>query len=468
MELNNIKVIHFVGIGGVAMSAVAALAKQKGFTVTGSDCNEIYPPASTVLEENGIVHKPGYAGANIGDPDLVIISAGESPETNIEVAEVIKRKIPYASFPELLYNLFVDSQRIVVAGTHGKTTTSSLIAYALKSVSKPANFIIGGYVKDLKTNFELNDSKMVVLEGDEYYSLFSDKKPKFLHYHPQILIVTNIDMDHFDYYRNIDDVMDKFRKLVKSIPPDGIIIACHDDVNVKRLLREVDKRVIWYGLKGNKLDWKGERIQHHEKGVNYVAKKLNTADKFDIELSLSGDHNIQNSLAAIALLDYLGCNVQMATRALADFEGPTRRFEVKGVARGVTVIDDYAHHPTAVKATLQAARSKYPKSRIWAVFEPHTYSRTQATKEELAKAFECADQVIIPDIYPAREKASDFKITSKDVVDEIAKNHQNTSYIPKKEAVLNHLASSVKDGDAVVIMAVGDFNKIATELIEKL
>jgi UDP-N-acetylmuramate--L-alanine ligase len=468
MNLNNINKIHFIGIGGVAMSAVAAIAKQRGYVISGSDGNSIYPPASVVLEKNEILFTAGYRKENIEDPDLVIISAGETPETNPEVAEVIERKIPYTSFPDLLYNLFYDVERVVVSGTHGKTTTSSLIAFALKAASNPSSFIIGGYVQDFKTNFELIDSQMVIIEGDEYYSSFSDKKPKFLHYHPQILLITNIDMDHFDYYRNIDDVMDKFRKLVKTVPPDGVIIACHDDKNVKRLLKDVDRKVIWYGLKGKNVNWKGEKIQQENDKMSFVANKLTTSKKYKITLSLSGEHNVLNTLASVALLDHLDCDLQKATEKLVEFNGPTRRFEIKGVANGVTIIDDYAHHPTAVMATLQAARSKYPESKIWAVFEPHTFSRTQATKAELAEAFEIANKVIITDIYPAREKASDFRITSQEIVDEIAKNHQNVAYIPRKKGVMDHIVANAKNGDVVIIMAVGDFNKIALELIDKL
>ena len=450
------------------MSAVAAVAKQRGFIVSGSDAEEIYPPSSTVMQQNNIAYNAGYSKNNIKDPDLVIISAGETPEKNPEVAEVLKRKIDYASFAELIYNLFISYQRIVVSGTHGKTTTSSLIAYGLKSALMPINFIIGGYVQDFNTNFELNSSDIVLFEGDEYYALFSDKRPKFLHYHPNILVITNIDMDHFDYYKNIDDLMDKFRKLIKTVPPDGAIIACHDNANVKKLLKDADRKVIWYGLKGNNLEWKADKIAQIDGNTNFVIKKVGTATKHQITSSLSGDHNVLNVLASLAVIDYLECDLIKFVKSLAEFKGPSRRFELKGVAKGVTVIDDYAHHPTAVRATLQAARSKYPKQKIWAIFEPHTFSRTKATIKELGESFDSADEVIIPDIYPAREKAGDYKVTSKDLVDEIGKNHQNASYIPSKEKVLAHLIANTKAGDVVVIMAVGDFNKIAVELIDKL
>lgn len=450
------------------MSAVAAVVKQRGFTVTGSDAENIYPPASIVLKQNRIEYFSGYDKKNVGDPDLVIISAGETPEKNPEVAEVLKKGINYASFAELIYNLFINHQRIIVSGTHGKTTTSSLIAYGLRAASKPINFIIGGYVQDFKTNFQLNNSDTVLFEGDEYYSSFSDKRPKFLHYHPDILILTNIDMDHFDYYKNINDLMDKFKKLIKTVPPEGIIIACHDNLNVKKLLKDVDRKIIWYGIKGNSLDWKAEKIIQKNGMSNYIVRKVGTAEKYDVNSSLAGDHNVLNVLASIAAMDYLKCDLSNPIKMLSEFKGPSRRFELKGVARGVTVIDDYAHHPTAVKVTLQAARSKYPNQKIWAVFEPHTFSRTKATVGELADAFVDADAVIIPDIYPAREKEGDFKINSRVLVDEISKNHQNVSYIPGRENVLSHLVSNCKAGDVVLIMAVGDFNKIALELIKKI
>lgn len=450
------------------MSAVAAVAKRRGFIVTGSDAETIYPPSSNVLEQNGIKYFSGYDKNNIGNPDLVVISAGETPEKNPEVAEVLNRNIAHASFAELLFGLFAEYRRIVVAGTHGKTTTSSLIAYGLKAASKPVNFVIGGYVQDFRTNFKLNNSNIVLFEGDEYYSSFSDRKPKFLHYHPEILVLTNIDMDHFDYYKDLEDLMDKFRKLVKTVPPNGVIIACHDDKNLKTLLKNSDRKVIWYGLKGTGLDWKAQKVEQKDNSVFFQAVNYHRKEKFNVESSLPGKHNVLNMLASIAVMDCFECDLDNSLKRFTEFKGPSRRFELKGTAGGVTVIDDYAHHPTAVKATLQAARAKFPSQKIWAVFEPHTFSRTKATISELAGAFTEADEVIVPDIYPAREKASEFKITTRDLVDEIRKNHQNVSYIPSRVKVLEHLISNCKKGDIVVIMAVGDFNQIALELIRKL
>jgi len=468
MNLDQVKEIYFIGIGGIGMSAAAALASSLGYRVSGSDQKEVYPPATSVLSKNQILYSKGYQIKNIKNPDLVVIGAAETPDDNPEVKEVVKRGISFISYPELLNFFLKDKFRIIVAGTHGKTTTSFLTAWALAATKSKAGFFVGGYGKDFKTNFLTTESKYFVIEGDEYYSSFFDKKPKFLHYHPSLLVITNLDMDHYDYYKNIGELLDKFKKLIKSIPPDGVIVACHDDSNVKKLLKNTDRKVIWYGLKGNQVQWKGEKISYSNNTMRFMAKNLETKEKEEITMKLIGEHNVLNCLATIATLDYLQIPVSSFKNALEEFQGSSRRFELKEEINGIIVIDDYAHHPTAVKATLAAARAKYPNQKIWAVFEPHTFSRTKATLAELAQSFSAADEVIIPDIYPAREKFKQGTITGKEVVSQIAQFQKNVHYLPVKENVLDYLSKNLKTGDVVIIMAVGDFNQVADLLINKL
>lgn len=468
MKLNKIKEIYFIGIAGIGMSAVAAMAKKMGFKVSGSDQKSAYPPAQDVLTENDIPYLQGYRASNLKNPDLVVIGAGENPKDNPEVKAVVKKGIPYLSFPELLYYLVKDKYRIVVSGTHGKTTTASLIAWALNNSKEKAGFFIGGYLKDFKTNYSLSLAKNFVIEGDEYYSSFFDQRPKFLHFHPSLLVITNLDMDHYDYYRNLNDLMDKFRKLIKSIPPEGAVVACHDDPLVKKLLNLCDKQIIWYGLKGKQIRWKGTRISYSDDYLIFTATNLDTKEKEEIKLKIYGKHNVLNCLAAIATLDYLQIPIKKYHEALTGFLGPRRRFELKGQVRGITVIDDYAHHPTAVRTTLEAVKSRYPRRKIWAVYEPHTLSRTKATIKELASAFQDAHEVIIPNIYPAREKFKKGRITSQEVVNQIKKFNQNVHYLPKKDEVINFLIKNLRPKDIVIIMAVGDFNQVADLLINKL
>ncbi|PIY97275.1 MAG: UDP-N-acetylmuramate--L-alanine ligase [Candidatus Kerfeldbacteria bacterium CG_4_10_14_0_8_um_filter_42_10] len=467
MSFENLKKIHFIGIAGIGMSALAAMAKKLGYQVTGSD-GAAYPPATTVLAENNIIFFEDYQEEHISDQDLVVIGAGQEPANNIEVRAVMRKGIRIVSFAELLYFFTKDKFRIVITGTHGKTTTASLIAWALNSSDQKTGFFLGGYSKDLKTNYALSASQNFVIEGDEYYSSFFDKRPKFLHYRPALLVITNLDMDHYDYYKNLTDLVDKFRKCIKMLPPEGVIIACHDDKNVRKLLKDSDHKIIWYGLKGKQLNWKGEKITYADNLMRFTANNLAAKEKVPVELKILGAHNALNCLAAIAVLDHLKIPYDAFKKSLFDFQGSQRRFEKRGEIGGVMVIDDYAHHPTAVKATLDTARSVFPNRRIWAIFEPHTFSRTKATINQLAQSFGSADQVIIPDIYPAREKSKKGNVTASMVVDEIKKNQQNVYYLPTKEKVLAYLVKETRPQDVVIVMAVGNFNQIADLLLERL
>jgi len=467
MNLEKVKRIHFIGIAGIGMSAVAAMAKKLDYQISGSDENA-YPPATLVLDANNIFFHKQYKKEHIQGQDLVVIGAGQDPDNNLEVREVQKQGIEVVSFAELLYLFTKDKFRIVVAGTHGKTTTASLIAWALNSTGQKIGFFIGGYVKDFKTNYSLSQSNNFLIEGDEYYSSFFDKRPKFLHYHPSLLVITNLDLDHYDYYRNLDDLIDKFKKCIKAMPPDGVIVACHDDQNVRKLLKRSERKIIWYGLKGNQQKWKAENIIYSGDSMSFRARNLETKEKEKIDLKILGQHNVLNCLAALATLDYLGISLRSYKENLLKFQGSQRRFEKKGEAKEIIVIDDYAHHPTAVQATIDTARAVFPNRRIWAVFEPHTFSRTKATLKQLAHSFLSADQVIIPKIYPAREKFKKGGITAQKVVDEIKKYQQNVYYLPTQGEVVEHLLKELRPKDVVIVMAVGVFNQVADLLLSKI
>lgn len=464
IDLNNIKKIFFIGIGGIGMSAVAGLVKERGFQVAGSDPKEIYPPAKTILEKLDIPVNT----KNPDDADLVVLGGAEG-QKNSDYRKATQKNIPVVSYPELLYQLTRDKHRIVVTGTHGKTTTSALIAKTIKDCcSQDPGFFIGGMVRDLSTSFHYSAGRYFVIEGDEYYSSDLDKKVKFLHYKPQTLIITNIEMDHYDFYRNIGEVVDKFQKLIAKIPPDGNIIACADDLNTRKLLRDSDRNISWYGITNRLSRFQAKKIRHRDKKTTFQMVDNLDSQTEDITLNILGNHNILNTLACLATIKALRLSYRAGCQSLAGFKGPARRFEIIARKKGIIIIDDYAHHATAVKTTLKTARQQYPDSRIWAIFEPHTFSRTKGTLPDLGKSFSDADFIIIPDIYPAREPHLKNIIHAKDVVIEIEKNGQKADYIPRESEIIGRVLGEAKSGDVIIVMAVGSFNQIARKIAAKL
>lgn len=464
-NLNQIRKIYFIGIGGISMSGIAGLAKELGFTVGGSNSDKIYPPTAGVLKKQRIAaNSKNYSliGSN-----LVVLGGGESKDHQ-EIKQALRLNIPIISFPRLLYLLTKVKQRIVVCGTHGKTTTSSLLVKMLRAGKLDPGFSIGGVVRDFKTNFYYSASDYFVIEGDEYYASALEKKAKFLYYKPTTLIITNIEMDHFDFYRNLGNLIDKFQKLINTIPPNGTIVACADDLNVRKLLKDCQRPVIWYGIRNKQARFRAKNIKLNRQGTTFRVKDEKYNETADFTFNLVGRHNVLNALAGIACAKFFGCSFTQIKPALKSFLGPKRRFELIAQKKGITIIDDYAHHATAARETLTAARQKYPKSRVWAVFEPHTFSRTKGTLTQLGQAFKNADFTIIPNIYPAREKHPKKTIHARNVVAEIKNNDTWAIYIPTREKVLKYLLKNIRRNDVIVIMAVGNFNVIARELAEKI
>ena len=469
-DLEQVQSIYFIGIGGIGMSAAAGLASKQGFKVAGSDAKTVYSPAKDVLDEFEIDYHIGYDEEHIKDnpADLYIFSAGETLE-NPEVKYVIDQGLTYASFPELLYELSKDKLRIVVAGTHGKSTTAGLLGTLLKELDD-SSFMVGAVLQGSETNFHSGSGNYFVFEGDEYKSSFEDPTPKFQYYRPDILIINNVEFDHPDVFSNIEEILDEFRQLIHAMPADGILIYNADDINAEKLAYDSNIAKFSYSME-ELSDFTVSDIFYNIDGTSFVVKDEknnlnNPAESYHTKLP--GKINIYNALACIATLRALGFTPEQFKHILAEYGGVKRRFELIGEIAGVTIIDDYAHHPTAVRLTLDAARSRFSSKRIWAVFEPHTFSRTEATLDELSTSFTSADNVLLAEVYPAREHKTPESISGAKVIEAIKKHHKHARLVSSKEEALEILVNEVLPGDVVIIMAVGSFNKLAYDLKDKL
>ncbi|MFA6428295.1 MAG: UDP-N-acetylmuramate--L-alanine ligase [Candidatus Buchananbacteria bacterium] len=475
LNLAEFKSIYFIGIGGVGMSATAIIAKNKGFLVAGSDAHQIYPPTSEILKQAKIFYAVGYRPANLqkfiknNQAVLVVVGGGESEQGNVEVKLALRKKIKIASFPQVIGELTKGYSNIVVAGAHGKTTTAAMVGWVMHQLKLQPNIWVGGEMKNFKTNAKLDAGKYFVMEGDEYKAAYWDNAPKFSYYHPQILIFHNLEVDHFDVYKNLAQLIAAVKKLVKQVPSSGLILANGDDDNLRSICRLAKARVIYYGFK------KDNHFHPRQIGIksncNFFSLFAKNKKLATFTLPQVGLHNIFNALPAIILAKELGYDYLKISLALKKFAGITRRLEIKGRKRGIVVIDDYAHNPAKVKAALAAVRLQFPLKRIWAVFEPHTYTRTYNTLSALAQSFGNADKVLLSEIYPAREK--NLKKLSKlidgqKVLLEITKYHPFVSLAQNRQAGLAYLLANLKRGDVVVVMAVGAFNGLADELLKKL
>lgn len=457
------------------MSATAGLAKQAGFEVEGSDAKEVYSPSRDILENNHIAFSRGYDKGNIekSKAGLFIISAGEGPE-NPEVAAVYEKGFQHCSFAELLYELSREKLRVVITGTKGKSTTTAMLGHLLKGLDD-SSFMAGAALSNYGSNFYMGNGHYFVFEGDEYKSEFDDPTPKFHYYKPDILILTNLEFDHPDVFETYEQLEQEFEQLIQNMPEDGLIVYNADDPNLTKLAHKTNISTVSFSI-DEAADFKVESIQFgpeyttfdvYNKYSSSLASSLaGLVEQYKIQLP--GKINVYNALACIAALRSLGFSQDSFLLDLLSFKGIKRRFEVVGTKAGITVVDDYAHHPTAVRETLNAAKLKYGSRKIWAVFEPHTFSRTKALLPELSGSFGSADEVLVSEIYPAREKAKDASITSSEVIEVIKKNKPGARLVAGVEQAKDILKAEAKSGDVVVVMAVGNFNRLSYELMEIL
>lgn len=446
--------IHFIGIGGTGLSAIATVLIESGYVVSGSDMQE---SASTLkLRDRGAKIFIGHSAANIADADTVIISSAVSAD-NPEVIAAKAKNIPVLKRADFLGSLMEGRDGLAVAGTHGKTTTTAMIAFILTQANLDPTFIVGGTLTNLGTNAKHGDGSPFVIEADEYDGMFWGLKPK-------IAVITNVEHDHPDCYPTMEAYRAAFEKFAALVPDNGALIVCRDHDGAKEIgewASQRNIRVVWYGLK-NGAEWKAENIQVNSAGGSDYVVTRNGQSVGLVRTRVPGSHNVSNSLAAIAAADLLGVDFNIARNALAEFTGVGRRFEVKGEVGGVTVIDDYAHHPTEIKATLAAARKRFVDRKIWAMFQPHTFSRTRILLSEFASSFSDADHVLVTDIFRSRE-SYDARVSSKDIVAQM--KHADARYVPTLDEAATVLLAELKSGEVLITLGAGDGNTVGEKVL---
>ena len=459
--------IHLIAVCGTAMGALACMLKELGYQVTGSDQN-VYPPMSDFLKAREITIFRGYTADHINPaPDLVIVGNAVSKD-NPEVVAMQQAGLTYCSMPEAI-NTFAAAgkKQIVVTGTHGKTTTSSFIAWMLQSAGMKPSFLIGGIVSNFNSSFAVGQGEWIVLEGDEYDTAYFDKGPKFWHYTPEAAVLTGIEFDHADIFRDIDHVKSVFAGMLSRLKPPAGLVAFDQDENVRQLLHHAGCQVLPYG-RNHRSPWRLGRARTDARSTYFeVWRKGRLWAEF--KTRMIGNHNLCNLLAGIAVGHRLQIDREALQQATETFQGVRRRQEVRGVEDGIAVIDDFAHHPTAVKATIEAVKSFYGRRRVIAVFEPRTNSsRRKIFQDQYAVSFDAADLIIIRqppmlDKIPEKERFS-----SKQLVDDLQKRGRRATYFPDTDAIIAYLLRDAMPQDVVLIMSNGGFDNIHVRLLAGL
>jgi UDP-N-acetylmuramate: L-alanyl-gamma-D-glutamyl-meso-diaminopimelate ligase len=453
---------HFLGICGTAMGSVAAALSERGFTVTGSDEN-VYPPMSTFLANRGITLHEGYRAENIpADADVVVIG-NAMKRGNPEVEAVLNRKLFYTSLPEVLRNHFLRGRHnLVVTGTHGKTTTTALLAWIMETAGHKPGYLIGGLPKNLGQGARLNDSKFFVIEGDEYDTAFFDKRSKFVHYLPELVIVNNIEFDHADIFRNIDEIKLSFRRLLNIVPQNGMVLVNGDDRNCVEVAKDCLAQMIEVGFSENC----AQRIR--ELGYSADSSRFKLGEE-TFEIPLIGEFNIRNAAMAITAARFYDVPKVKIDQALKSFSGILRRQQVRGEARGIKVIDDFGHHPTAIAQTLRALRHRYAEHRLWAVFEPRSNTTRRAVfQESLPEALKLADGVFMAQVAKSEQIPESERLNPELVVDDIARSGRPAFYEKDASAIVDRIAPLLQPKDVVVVFSNGGFDNIHEKLLQRL
>jgi len=463
------RVIHLIGICGTAMATLAALLKRRGHDVRGSDQN-VYPPMSDFLAAEGIPITTGYAADHIGsDVDLVVIGNAIS-RGNAELESVLERKIRYCSLPEAVREHFLWGARsIVVAGTHGKTTTTSLTGWLLTSGRLDPTVLVGGIALnfgDAGSSYRVGGGREFVIEGDEYDSAFFDKTAKFLKYLPDVAVVNNVEFDHADIYADLDAVLLAFRRLVNLVPRNGLLLLGADSPHAKGLETHAVSPLETFGT-SDEVTWQATDIEAADGLTHFkVRRRGEVFGRF--ASPLLGVHNVRNAVAAIAVGSHVGIPPADLADGLRTFKGIKRRLEVVGTADGVTVMDDFAHHPTAVHETLLALRSGYPDRRIWAVFEPRSASSCRRVfQEDFARAFGAADEVIVAAVFRSSLPESE-RLSAEQLVEDLQARTQRARYIAAVDDIVGTVVNEHRNGDIVVLMSNGGFGGIHQKLLKAL
>jgi UDP-N-acetylmuramate: L-alanyl-gamma-D-glutamyl-meso-diaminopimelate ligase len=464
--------IHLSGICGTAMASLAGLLQLLGYRITGSD-KAAYPPMSDLLRELGIPILEPYAETNLDPrPDLVVIGNALS-RGNPEVERALDERIPFASMAALLHEEFLSGREsLVVAGTHGKTTTTSMLSWiyqvaARENPAREPSFLIGGVAENFGSSFQLRPTRTFILEGDEYDTAFFDKGPKFLHYFPDALILTHVEFDHADIYADLEAVKTAFKRLVNLVPRRGVIVAYDGSANVTECVSRAFCRVERYGFSSD-AEWRIQNLRH-EDGLTRWEVWRDGAMWADLEMRLAGEHNALNATAAAALAAGQGISGPAIQAALASFKSVKRRLEVRAEIGGVTIIDDFAHHPTAIRETLRALRSVYPEARLWAVLEPRSNTlRRKVLESEIVASLRLADRVILAGVYQQERIALDERLHPEEVVAGLNASGTPAELCPDVETIIERIVPQLEAGDVVALLSNGGFDGIYEKLPARL
>ncbi len=444
------------------MASVAAAMQERGFKVTGSDEN-VYPPMSSFLQEKGIALRQGYRAENIpGDADVVVIG-NVMKRGNAEVETVLNRKLFYLSLPEVLKNYFLRGRHnLVVTGTHGKTTTTALLAWIMEKAGRNPGYLIGGLPKNFGQGARLNDSKYFVIEGDEYDTAFFDKRSKFVHYLPELVIVNNIEFDHADIFKNLDEIKLSFRRLLNIVPQNGMVLLNGDDPNCVEVAKDCLAQMIEIGFSKNC----AQRIRDVAYSSDGSRFKLGEQT---FEIPLVGEFNVRNAAMAAMAARFYDVPEKKIESAFKSFAGIARRQELRGEGRGVKVVDDFGHHPTAVAHTLQALRHQYRGHRLWAIFEPRSNTTRRAVfQQQLPDALKLADGVFISQVARLEQIPEDERLNPERVVAAVAKTGRPAFYESNADAIVNRIVSMVQPKDVIVVFSNGGFDNIHEKLLMRL
>ena len=453
---------HFIGVCGTAMGSVAAAMQARGLTVTGSD-QHVYPPMSAFLEECGVGIMEGYRASNIPESVDVTIIGNTISRGNEEAEEVLNRRLLYQSLPEVLKEQFLRGKRnFVVTGTHGKTTTSAILAWVLRSAGRDPSFMIGGIPTNFGCGAQFTDSDFVVLEGDEYDTAFFDKRSKFLHYLPEFVTINNIEFDHADIYDSLDDIKLTFRRLLNIVPNQGLAVVNGDDANVLEVVRDAPCPVRTIGF-GEQCEVRIEEVLYEPEGSSFTL----VGERY--HLPMVGEFNVRNAAMAVAGGLFAGLPPEEIRTAFTSFEGIARRQQLCGEVRGVKVVDDFAHHPTAIGLAVGALRQRYPGSRLWVIFEPRSNTtRRNIFQSELADALATADRSVVPAIADLEKFPEGERLDPEKLIRDVNERGGNACYLETVDEIANHVAAQAEEGDVVAVLSNGGFGGLHGKLLEKL
>lgn len=462
-----VQTIHLIAVCGTAMGALACMLKDLGLHITGSD-NNIYPPMSQFLEAKGVAIDAGFDPSHLSHrPDLVVVGNAVSRD-NPEVVAVGQMGLYYCSMPQAV-NRFAAAgkHQLLVAGTHGKTTTAAMLAWILFSAGRDPSFIIGGILSNFKSNYRSGTGDCIVLEADEYDTAFFDKGPKFLHYNPEAAILTSVEFDHADIYRDLAHVRQAFGRFIAQIRSEALLVSVDDDREVRDLTRSASCRRLAYGMRANS-PWRIGKIDIEPPATRFEIFK-NGTNYGMFRTRMIGMHNLKNALAAVAVADYLGITAEQISAALESFAGVRRRQEIRGSKRGIIVMDDFAHHPTAVKETLRAVKSHFSNHRIVAVFEPRTNSSMRKVfQKDYANVFDPADRICIRQPSMLKKVPENERFSSQQLVADLQKRGKDALHYDDTESIIDDLVHSSSSGDVILIMSNGGFDNIHQRLLEAL